>query len=121
MPVTHGTSEPPTLSIPNYDLLEVLDRGGMGTIYLARQHALNRLVCVKMLSIPDGEDAEVWRSRFYREAELLASVSHPHILSIFDFGSTADAGLPYLVTEYIEAGDLRRLMTSAKVMPLNQV
>jgi len=93
----------------------------MGKVFLARQRTLNRLVCVKIMSIPAGEDAELWRSRFCREAELLASVSHPHILSIFDFGATSDLGLPFLVTEYIEAGDLRRRMSSGQRMSVSHV
>jgi serine/threonine protein kinase len=120
MPAIHGTSGASTQLVNGYEILQTLDEGGMGKIYVARQHALNRLVCVKVLSIPEGEDADVCRSRFCREAELLASVSHPHILSIFDFGATGDLGLPYLVTEYIEAGDLRRLMTAGQGMPVNQ-
>jgi serine/threonine protein kinase len=110
----------PTSLVQGYEILQTLNEGGMGKIYLARQHALNRLVCMKVLSIPPGEDAELWRSRFCREAELLASVSHPHILSIFDFGAT-DLGLPFLITEYIEAGDLRRRMSSGQVMSLSQI
>jgi len=107
--------------VHGYEFLQTLNEGGMGKIYLARQQALNRLVCVKVLSIPVGEDADLCRSRFCREAELLASVSHPHILSIFDFGATADLGLPFLVTEYIEAGDLRHRMSSGQAMPVSQV
>ena len=80
-------------TIPGCEILRPLNEGGMGRVYLARQQALKRLVCVKVLSIPDGEDADLCRSRFSREAELLASVSHPHILSIFDFGTTSDSGL----------------------------
>jgi hypothetical protein len=110
-----------TSLVPGYEILETLTEGGMGTIYLARQQALNRLVCVKVVSIPAGEDAETCRSRFCREAELLASVSHPHILSIFDFGATADLGLPFLVTEYIEAGDLRRRMRPGQAMSKGDV
>ena len=91
-------------TVPGCEILRHAQRGGMGRVYLARQQALKRLVCVKVLSIPDGEDADLCRSRFNREAELLASVSHPHILSIFDFGTTSDSGLPFLVTEYIEGG-----------------
>jgi len=121
MPVTHGTSGTPTLFIDGYEILQTLNEGGMGKVYLARQHALNRVVCVKVLSIPEGEDPDLCRLRFCREAELLASVSHPHILSIFDFGATADLGLPYLVTEYIEAGDLRRLMSKDQAMPVSRV
>jgi eukaryotic-like serine/threonine-protein kinase len=121
MPAIHGASGMPTALVHGYEILQELNQGGMGKIYLARQHALNRLVCVKVLSIPVGEDADLCRSRFCREAELLASVSHPHILSIFDFGTTADLGLPFLVTEYIEAGDLRQHMSSGQAMPVSQV
>ena len=116
----HGTSGVDASPVPGYEILQTLNEGGMGKIYLARQHALNRLVCVKTMSIPAGEDADSCRSRFCREAELLASVSHPHILSIFDFGATADQGLPFLVTEYIEGGDLRGRMKADQAMPVNQ-
>jgi eukaryotic-like serine/threonine-protein kinase len=121
MPAIHGTSGKPTTLVHGYEVLQQLNEGGMGKIYLARQYALNRLVCVKVLSIPEGEDADLCRSRFCREAELLASVSHPHILSIFDFGASADVGLPFLVTEYIEAGDLRQRMSQGQAMPVSQV
>jgi eukaryotic-like serine/threonine-protein kinase len=120
MSAMHGTSGVETSLVPGYEILQTLNEGGMGRIYLARQYALNRLVCVKTMSIPAGEDADSCRSRFCREAELLASVSHPHILSIFDFGATPDQGLPYLVTEYIEGGDLRGRMEADKAMPVNQ-
>ena len=108
------------IGIPGCEILRTLNEGGMGKVYLARQHALNRFVCVKVLSIPAGEDPERCRCRFNREAELLASVSHPHILSIFDFGTTTESGLPFLVTEYIEGGDLRRFMNAGKPMPVGQ-
>jgi eukaryotic-like serine/threonine-protein kinase len=114
----HGVEAP---TVRGCEILRPLNEGGMGKVYLARQETLNRLVCVKILSIPDGEDAGVWRSRFYREAELLASVSHPRILSIFDFGTTNDSGLPFLVTEYVEGGDLRRLMTVGQPLATGQV
>ncbi len=106
--------------VPGCEIVRALNEGGMGRVYLARQQALKRLVCVKVLSIPEHEDADLCRSRFNREAELLASVSHPHILSIFDFGTTSDSGLPFLVTEYIEGGDLRRFMTAGQPMPIDQ-
>jgi eukaryotic-like serine/threonine-protein kinase len=118
MSAVHGTSGMDTCLVQGYEILRTLNEGGMGKIYLARQHALNRLVCVKVVSIPEGEDAEQCRSRFYREAELLASASHPHILSIFDFGTTGDQGLPYLVTEYIEGGDLRLRMKAGQSTPI---
>jgi len=121
MSAMHGTSGTEAFPVHGYEILQILNQGGMGKVYLARQHALNRLVCVKVMSIPEGEDPDLCRSRFCREAELLASVSHPHILSIFDFGATVDLGLPFLVTEYIEEGDLRRRMSARQPMPVNWV
>jgi serine/threonine protein kinase len=121
MSAMHGTSEIGAPSIQGYEVLQVLGSGGTGIAYLARQEALKRLVCVKVMSISDNEGAELSRARFNREAELLASVSHPNILSVFDFGVTADSGLPFLVTEYIEKGDLRRLLTVGKPLPVGQV
>jgi serine/threonine protein kinase len=116
----HGTSGTEASPVPGFEILRTLSPGGMGKVYVARQHALNRLVCVKIMSIPEGEDPDLCRSRFCREAELLASVTHPHILSIFDFGATADLGLPFLVTEYIEGGDLRGCMTAGEAMPIGR-
>lgn len=116
MTVAHGTSEGSTPTIPGYEVQKLLGSGGMGKVYLARQQALKRRVCVKVLSVPEGEDSVLCQARFHREAELLANLSHPHIVSLFDFGTTADAGLPFLVTEYIEGGDLRGWMTPGKPM-----
>ncbi len=117
----HGSSGGDTPTIPGYQLLRLLGQGGMGKVYLAQQQALKRLVCVKVLSIPEGENADLCRAMFAREAELLASVSHPHILSVFDFGTTADLNLPFLVTEYLVEGDLRKRMSKGHAMPIDRV
>jgi len=121
MAAVHGTSGAVGPEIPGYELLEILGEGGMGRVYLARQEALKRSVCVKVLSIASEDEADLCRARFYREAELLACVSHPNILSVFDFGVTSGSGLPYLVTEYVEGGDLRRLLEGKEKLPLAQV
>ena len=121
MTAPHETSGVDSFTIRGCEILRFLNEGGMGKVYLASQRTLNRLVCVKVMSLPEGEDADQSRARFYREAELLASLSHPHILSIIDFGTTTDANLPFLVTEYIEGGDLRRCMTRGRPMPIDRV
>ena len=121
MAAVHGTSGTMGPQIPGYVLLEILGEGGMGRVYLARQEALKRDVCVKVLSIANENEVELCRARFCREAELLASVSHPNILSVFDFGVTADSGLPYLVTEHVAGGDLRRLLDGGQRLPIAQV
>jgi serine/threonine protein kinase len=92
----------------------------MGRVYLARQQTLQRQVCVKVLAVPHGEEPHHCRERFRREAELLASVSHPHILSVFDYGTTADSGLPFLVTEYVEGGDLRHLVGERRALTVDE-
>ncbi len=120
MAVARGTSDGCALAIPGYEIQRLLGAGGMGKVYLARQEALKRPVCVKVLAVPDGEDPVLCHARFHREAELLANLSHPHIVSLFDFGTTADEGLPFLVTEYIEGGDLRGWMTAGKPLSLRK-
>ena len=121
MSATHERPAIDGAHVPGYEILRTLGTGGMGRVLLARQKALNRLVCMKVMAIPDGIDAKACQERFYREAELLASVSHPHILSIFDFGTTPERHSPFLVTEFIEGGDLRARMTAGEAMPLPQV
>ncbi len=120
MSAMHEAPDDDAQTVPGCEILRPLKQGGMGRVYLARQKVLKRLVCIKVLSIPESEDAGPCRARFHREAELLASLSHPHILSIFDFGTTGDSGLPFLVTEYIEGGDLRRFMTPGQPMPVDR-
>src|SRR4051812_42585361 len=75
-----------TGEVPGYEVLERLGRGGMGEVYLARQLSLGRLVAIKFL-MPAGEtDPEDDLAHFRSEAELMAKVSHPNILAIYDFG-----------------------------------
>jgi serine/threonine protein kinase len=107
--------------VPGYEILKRIGKGGMGDIYVAKQLTLGRLVALKFLSL-DSEfdpDQEMRAARFRREAELMAKVSHPNIVPIFDFGTVE--GHPYLVMEYVEGGDLRRLMSEGQPMPIAQV
>ncbi|HEV3165281.1 MAG TPA: protein kinase [Isosphaeraceae bacterium] len=114
-----GGPETAVLEVPGYEILRRIGRGGMGEVYVARQLTLGRLVALKVL-MPQGEaDTPNDLVRFRREAELMAKVSHPNILSIFDFGEVD--GRPYLVMEYVEGGDLRRLLHPGQPMSANQV
>ena len=86
--------------------------GASGCVYLAQHDILSkRMAALKVmhsshLHSPQEED------RFFKEAEILASLSHPHILLIYDFGIDEDEGLPYLVMEYAPNGSLRDLLNS---------
>ena len=99
---------------PQFELLECLGRGGMGVVYKARQKSLNRTVAIKILA-PEREHDARFAARFAREAELLARLSHPHIVTIHDFGQ-AD-GLFYIVMEFVDGVNLRDLLREGKVGP----
>src|SRR5687768_11741698 len=84
---------------PQLEITELIGRGGMGTVYKARQRTLDRWVALKILSLEPTRSAN-FSDRFLREARTLAKVSHPHIVSIYDFGETANHY--YLIMEYVE-------------------
>ena len=97
---------------PQFEILECLGRGGMGVVYKARQKSLNRLVAIKILAPERGHESR-FAERFAREAEMLAKLNHPHIVTIHDFGETA--GLFYLVMEFVDGVNLRDLLRDGKL------
>jgi putative two-component system response regulator len=86
-----------------YRILDRIGQGGMATVYRAHHPALDRYVAVKILPEFLADD-ETYRERFQIEAQSVAKLRHPNILSAFDFGQKA--GIPYLVMELVEAGTL---------------
>jgi eukaryotic-like serine/threonine-protein kinase len=72
------SAAPPAPSIPGYELLGVLGRGGMGVVYRARQLNLNRVVALKRI-LSGAQASEEQRARFLREAELVARLQHPNV------------------------------------------
>src|SRR5688500_29300 len=88
----------------HYQIVESLGEGGMGEVYRANDPRLGRDVAVKVLSRALIADADA-AARFVREARAVASLSHPSILSIFDFGT--ENGLTYAVMELLEGETLR--------------
>jgi eukaryotic-like serine/threonine-protein kinase len=81
-----------------YEVERTLGRGGMATVFLARDGALQRSVALKVLA-GDLRDDDPFRARFLREARLAARLAHPNVVRIFDAGE-AD-GRPYIVMEYV--------------------
>ncbi len=107
--------EPPTAEelaphFPQYEVLSILGRGGMGAVYLARQISLNRLVAIKILPADLGDSDMDFAERFKNEAQAMAQLSHPGIVAVFDFGETAN-GLLYIVMEYIDGTDVQQMVT----------
>jgi hypothetical protein len=98
-----GLDEPPLLLGEKYELLEELGAGGMGTVYRARDTRLGRVVALKLLADELGADPS-FRARFVREARTLASLNHPGIVALYDFGE--DDGQLFIAMELVEGTQL---------------
>jgi predicted Ser/Thr protein kinase len=99
---------------PRLEILELLGRGGMGVVYKARQPELDRLVALKIL--PGASDRDpAFTERFTREARSLARLSHPNIVSVYEFGQTS--GLIYFVMEFVDGVNLRQLLEAGQMKP----
>jgi len=93
-----------------YEILGPLGAGGMGEVYKARDTRLNRPVAIKLI-LAELTTASA-RRRFDRETRTASSLNHPHVVTVFDAGEFE--GRPYLVTEFIDGGTLRRWMKAEK-------
>ncbi len=102
--------------IGRYEIIRELGRGGMATVYLARDPSVNRQVAVKVLPPQFTHDPQ-FRVRFEREAQLIARLEHAYIVPVYDFGQQGDQ--PYLVMRYLPGGTLEDRL-AARPMPLAQ-
>jgi serine/threonine protein kinase/Tol biopolymer transport system component len=100
----------------SYQIERELGRGGMATVYLARDLKHDRLVAVKVLR-PDLA-AVLGGERFLREIQLTAQLQHPHILPLLDSGQAA--GFLYYVMPYIEGETLRHKLTREGQLPIEE-
>jgi WD40 repeat protein len=96
-------ADPPPPGVPGYEVLGLLGRGGMGVVYKARHLQLDRIVALKMI-LAGSHAGPAALARFRQEAQTVARLQHPNIVQVFEVG-THD-GLPYLVLEYVEGGNL---------------
>ncbi|MGW8352754.1 protein kinase domain-containing protein [Streptomyces wedmorensis] len=96
-----------------YQLRDLLGEGGMASVYLAYDSALDRQVAIKTLHTELGRE-QSFRERFRREAQAVAKLSHTNIVSVFDTGEdTLDgAVMPYIVMEYVEGQPLGSVLAS---------
>lgn len=93
-----------------FRLDEVLNSGGMGLIFIGVQLSVGRPVAVKVLKPTLSDEVDLAR-RFQQEVELVATLSHPNIVSLVDAGRDA-GGLTYLVMEYVDGQTFRQLLQS---------
>ena len=116
-PVTRASA--PELSdiqrdFPQLEILELIGRGGMGLVYKARQRKLNRIVALKVLA-PEIASDPTFAERFLREAQALAKLTHPNVVTIHDFGERHQRY--FLLMEFVRGTPLRELLDSRRYEP----
>ena len=110
-PLVEVTTSGDPQQIGDYELLRELGRGGMGVVYEARDIRLNRRVALKVLPLAAVLDPKRI-SRFQLEAQAIARLSHPHIVQVFDVGSTR--GTHYLAMQLIDGRSLSSLLPTER-------
>jgi serine/threonine protein kinase len=106
-----------SLRIGNYDILDRLGAGGMGTVYKARHRRMKRIVALKVLSAKLSENP-LFVKRFQREVETIAALGHPNLVMAYD-ADEADVG-HFLVMEFVNGLDLAACVDREGVFPLGR-
>ena len=102
-------------TIGRYEILGLVGRGGMGVLYRARDHALDRDVALKMMLVDFTLDPSA-HERFQREAKAVARLQHRNVVTIHELGE-AD-GAPYIVMEFLGGKDLDALLQAQTPLTL---
>ncbi len=107
--------------IGRYEILEELGHGAMGTVYRAKDPAMDRVVAVKTIIslVLASEQGADFRERFYREARAAGALAHPGIVPVFDVGE--HEGLPFLVMEFVSGKTLDSAIKRGERMTLDRV
>jgi serine/threonine protein kinase len=105
-------------TLGTYKIIDEIGHGGMANVYRATQPSIGREVAIKVLPPHFLQDRTFVR-RFTREVQVIASLQHPHILPVYDFGE--QDGLPYIVMAYMPGGTLADRMRKVGALPLPEV
>ncbi|MBS0263087.1 MAG: protein kinase, partial [Planctomycetes bacterium] len=100
--------------IPGYQLQSRVAEGGLGTVYLAQQLSLGRLVALKVLPLPESAGPQI-RERFSRHAQLATGLIHPHIVQSLEFGLTSACA--FLASEYVNGTSLMDVLRQQPYEP----
>ncbi|HYV36743.1 MAG TPA: serine/threonine-protein kinase, partial [Gemmataceae bacterium] len=98
----------PTPSIPGYEILGELGRGGMGVVYLARDNDLERTLAIKVL-LPEHAEQPDYIQRFLEEARIMAQLQHPGVAPLHEIGALAD-GRPFFAMKQVKGRTLADLL-----------
>lgn len=104
---------------PDLEVVRLIGRGSVASVFLAREPALRRLVAVKVLR-PDVASDEVTRRRFEREAQTAARLNHPNVTDIYRVGRLR-SGVPYIVMEYIAGHNLADVLQARGRLTVEEV
>ena len=99
---------------PQFEILELIGKGGMGAVYKVRQRDLDRIVALKILPPAIGQSSE-FSNRFTREAKALAKLNHPGIVTLHEFGQ--QDGLYFILMEFVDGVNLAQLMQTGRIPP----
>ena len=119
-----GALKPSTILLGRYEVAAIMGGGGQGAVYQARDKnfpAARRLVAVKEMHVTASDPAQKAASirTFQREANLLATLSHPAIPKIYEFFDQNDRA--YIIMEYINGSDLEALLVKTKRLPIDKI
>lgn len=119
MPDNEGKPGEPSVPagrvVSGFEILEEINRGGMGVIYKARQIAMKRTVALKAIT-PAKLEQPGTRARFEAEVQASARLNHPNIVQVY--ATDLDGPFPYLVMEYVPGTDLLRLIRKSGPLPV---
>ncbi len=106
--------------IGRYKIRGELGRGAMGIVYRAQDPALDRVVALKtILLAEDAEGRQEYHKRFFQEAKAAGKLTHPHIVTTYDFGE--EEGLAYMAMELLEGTELRTRMREGVIPPAEAI
>ena len=111
---SQNADEPPR-QFGDYELLEVIGRGGMGNVYKARHRSLDRIVALKILKKTGAERVERQIERFVREAKAAGRLDHPNIVTCYEFGELQ--GWHYLTMAFVEGESLHLRLAKGPIEP----
>ena len=103
--------------IGGFKLEKELGRGGMGVVFKAHELSLNRKIALKVLASRLSSNDE-FIQRFKREAQVIAALKHPNIVSVLSYGE--DQGLHYFAMEYVSGKDLGEILLEKRVIPFDE-
>lgn len=105
------------LRIGQYEIVEEIGRGGMATVYRAKQLNADRFVAIKVIHSNIAADKSALE-RFIREARLVARLEHPYIIPVYDYDGAHNP--PYIVMRFLESGTLKDILDRGPI-PLNEI